>query len=440
MSRIPYRVGLSTIDITPPVGIFLAGYAARETPSDGIYQRLRAVCVAIDEEEGAPLLLITIEWLGFYDRTQEARQRIVARTGVPAERILLTGTHTHCGPVLRREMDARRHGILDEQYIDRTLDAVAAAAATALQDRQPARLRAGTGWCGISASRRRPDGEGGVQFKPSLDAPPDHQVSLLAVESAAGQLRHVLFSYACHPTSTGAISRIGGDYPSFACQQLEREYPGVSASFFQGCAGDQKVDARDADGDGYRPLEIDEVQIRGEALGQAVTRVLAAAELRDVNGPVMMDQEMVKLTTDVPADEELRTHLQAPEGYVSAWAQHHLDLRAAGTPAPHTFDFEVQTLRCGTDLALIALAGEMSVEYALRYRRELGGQFTDVWTLGYANDMVGYVPVRRQLPEGGYEVVDNNRRLLYTGPFSIDSEDRISAAVRRCLGAGSLSK
>ena len=436
MSRTPYRVGLATVDVTPPVGIFLAGYAARVTPSDGVYHPLRAVCIALEDDGGGPLLLVTIEWLGFYERTAAARERIGARTGLPARRILLTGTHTHCGPVLRREMDSRRHGALDEEYIDHTLDVLADAAAEALGDLQPARLRAGTGWCGISASRRRPDGGGGVSFKPSLDAPHDHQVAVLAVESPSGDLRYLLFSYACHPTSTGPITKIGGDYPTFACAYLERLHPGVTAAFFQGCAGDQKVGARDATGDGFGRLSIDEVRDRGESLGAAVDRVLAADELRDIDGPLQMAREFVTLTTEVAGEEELRTHLTGPEGYVREWAQHHLDLRAAGTPAPRRFDFEVQALRCGSDFALVALAGEMSVEYALRYRREWGGHFTHVWTLGYANDMVGYVPVRRQLAEGGYEVVDNNRRLLYTGPFAADSEEVISAAVGRCLGVG----
>ena len=96
---------------------------------DGVYHRLRAVCLALEEQEGDPLLLITIEWLGFYDRTADARERIGALTGLPAERIILTGTHTHCGPVLRRDMDSRRHGVLDEDYIDRSLDALANTAA-----------------------------------------------------------------------------------------------------------------------------------------------------------------------------------------------------------------------------------------------------------------------------------------------------------------------
>ncbi|MBT3341425.1 MAG: hypothetical protein HN712_23550 [Gemmatimonadetes bacterium] len=427
-----HSVGVTTLDITPPVGILLAGYAARNTPSQDIYHPLRAVCIALDDGS-EPSLLISIEWLGFYDRAGEARQRIAARTGVAAERILLSGTHTHCGPVMRREMDARRHGALDEEYISRTLDDLAETAAAALGARKPARLRAGTGWCGISSSRRRPDGQGGVLFRPSHDAPHDHQVSVLVVESPEGELQHVLYSYACHPTSTGAILSIGGDYVAFASDHIEAENPGTVACFFQGCAGDQKVDARDDDGDGYRKLHLEEVREKGERLGSAVLRVLAADELQDVEGQITWGQQIVEIETDVPSEEELTGHLGSAQDYVVEWARHHLDLRSAGTPADHRCNFEVQCLRIGASLAVIGLAGEMSVEYALRFRQQLGGHFGAVWSLGYANEMVGYVPVRRQRPEGGYEVVDNNRRLLLTGPFAQETEEKIVAAAIRAL-------
>lgn len=430
-----HHVGVATADVTPPVGIFLAGYAGRDTPSDGIYHDLRATCIALsDTIDASPVLLVTIDWLGFYDRTDDARRLIGQRTGLPPQRILLTGTHTHTGPVLRREMDARRHGTIDEDYIARSLQAVADAAARAIEARAPARLRAGTGWCGISSSRRRPDGRGGVQFRPSLDAPHDHRVSVLAVVDGAGALRHVLFSYACHPTSTGAITQIGGDYVGFACDALEARYAGTTAAFFQGCAGDQKVDVRDASGDGYRKLEIDEVRQKGKSLAAAVARVLDADDLTDVAGAIGVSQEMVTLTTDEHTDEELRAFVDGEHAdYVKEWARHQLDQRAAGTPVSAEHAFEVQTLRLGSAWALIALAGEMSVEFALGYRERYGGAFGHVWSLGYANGMVGYVTVRRQLAEGGYEAVDNNRRLLYTGPFSQDTESRIDAAVARGL-------
>ncbi len=427
-----YAIGVSTLDVTPPVGIFLAGYAGRNEPSDGVYHPLRAVCVAL-EDGGEPSLLISIEWLGFYDRTVEARERITARTGVPAQRILLSGTHTHCGPVLRRDMDIRRHGHIDEQYITDTLEGLAGTAAEALAARTPARLKAGTGWCGISSSRRRPDGQGGVSFKPSLDAPHDHQVEVLVIEALNGSLQHVLYSYACHPTSGGAIRQIGGDYVTFASDLIEQQRPETVACFFQGCAGDQKVDARDADGDGYEKLSLDQVRERGEQLGQAVLRVLDADDLHPVEGKISWTQETVPITTDLPTEQDLQHHLGSDLGYVVEWAQHHLELIASGTPADYRFDLEVQTLRMGSDLALIGLAGEMSVEFGLRFRRSLGSAYRAVWTLGYTNEMVGYVPVRRQIPEAGYEVVDNNRHLLYTGPFAVETEELIAQAVTRAL-------
>jgi hypothetical protein len=103
----------------------------------------------------------------------------------------------------------------------------------ALAARQPAHLRVSTGWCGISSSRRRPDGQGGVQFKPSLDAPRS-PVEVTVVESVDGALRHVLYNYACHPTSVGAILEICGDYVTFASDCIEAHHPGVIACFFRG--------------------------------------------------------------------------------------------------------------------------------------------------------------------------------------------------------------
>ena len=428
-----HRIGVATADVTPPVGTFLAGYAARLEPSDGVYHPLRAVCVALDDG-GGPGMLVSIEWLGLYDRTQEARERIAARTGIAPARILLSGTHTHCGPVLRRGIDGRRHGGIDEEYIERSLDALADAADRALADRRPARLRAGTGWCGIAASRRRPDGRGGVLFKPSRDAPHDPSVSVLAVESPDGALRHLLYSYACHPTSGGAVLQVGGDYVAFAGDRIEAARPGSVAAFFQGCAGDQKVDARDAAGDGYRALALEEVRAAGEKLADAVLRVVDAGDLHPVEGEIAWNRETIELRTDASTEEELKEYLGAQQQYLADWARHQLERAAAGTPVETRFPFEVQTLRVGSDLALVGLAGEMSVEYALRFRRELGGAYRSVWTLGYANEMVGYVPARRQIPEGGYEVVGNNRHLLYSGPFAADTEEKIAAAVHRALG------
>ena len=64
----------------------------------------------------------------------------------------------------------------------------------------------------------------------------------------------------------------------------------------------------------------------------------------------------------------------------------------------------------GPDLMLVALGGEVVVDYALRLTREFHGR--RVWVAGYSNDVFGYVPSVRVLREGGY---DGGDAMIYHG-------------------------
>jgi hypothetical protein len=72
---------------------------------------------------------------------------------------------------------------------------------------------------------------------------------------------------------------------------------------------------------------------------------------------------------------------------------------------------------------MIALAGEVVVDYSLRLKAELPG--SPVWVAGYSNDVFGYLPSVRILQEGGYE---GGGAMLYTqlpGPFAPSVEKRV---------------
>ena len=87
----------------------------------------------------------------------------------------------------------------------------------------------------------------------------------------------------------------------------------------------------------------------------------------------------------------------------------------------------VQVWTFGPDLTLVALGGEVVVDYAVRLARE----FPDrrIWVAGYSNDVFGYVPSRRVLREGGYEGGDAMIYYGRPGPFTEDVEEII---VREC--------
>ena len=240
ISAFPYLLGVATCDVTPPVGAMLAGFASRRTPSTGIHLPLRGSASALtDRATGVTLLLVSVEWLGFYNRAAEVRALLTAATGLPAHHILLCGTHTHCGPAIMRRTADDCWEDTDETFLAAAMARLAQTAQAALAEREPVTLRSTTGWCGFAYSRRRPDGRGGVKWAPTLDAPHDHTVPILLAENTGGKAKQLFFGYACHPTSSGAILEIGGDYPGFAREELEKTL-GCSATFLLGCAGDQK--------------------------------------------------------------------------------------------------------------------------------------------------------------------------------------------------------
>ena len=425
-----YQVGVSTVDITPPVGIYLAGYAARQEPSTEVYHPLKTTAVAIDDGQ-TPLLIVGAEILGFYERTEEVRSRINAVTGIDPAYIILNGSHTHCGPCIR-EMDRERHGELDDDYLEDLFEKVARCAKTAWEDRSPARLSFGMGNCDIAVSRRSPDGKGGVEWIPTLEAPHDHDVPVIAVESPEGELRCVIFSYACHPTSRSG-TLIGGDYVCFAYDHIEAVYPDIATCFLQGCAGDQKTRPVDPMSAAFVQREVDEIRDIGIELGESVTRVLASDALRPISGPISIAQTVLNIETESIDMDLVKSSLDDGPEYVQAWARHLFESVENNIPVATSFPFEIQTVRFGNALAIVGLAGEMNVEHGLRLKKELAPYFDNLLVTAYTNDIVGYIPVKRQIPEGGYEVWFNQQHWKRTGPFVANTEDRIHNAVHEML-------
>jgi neutral ceramidase len=94
-------------------------------------------------------------------------------------------------------------------------------------------------------------------------------------------------------------------------------------------------------------------------------------------------------------------------------------------------DYPVQAARFGHSLTLVALGGEVTVDYGLRIKREYPGE--PVITAGYSNDVMCYIPSARVLREGGYEAVDSMIYYGQAGPFADDVEDRVFAAIRLAM-------
>jgi hypothetical protein len=130
-----------------------------------------------------------------------------------------------------------------------------------------------------------------------------------------------------------------------------------------------------------------------------------------------------------PSRETLERQAQSENRYERLHAQCLLDELKRNGKIAVTYPYLVQVIQFGDDLTMIALAGEVVVDYSLRFKRELAG--SPVWVAGYSNDVFGYVPTLRVLQEGGYE---GGGAMLYTplpGPFAPSVEERIVKAVHK---------
>jgi len=77
----------------------------------------------------------------------------------------------------------------------------------------------------------------------------------------------------------------------------------------------------------------------------------------------------------------------------------------------------------GSDLTLVALSGEVVVDYVALLEKAL--EPNRLWLSAYANDYYGYLPSARLLAEGGYET-----RGLGGLHFSPKAQEVLTAKVR----------
>ncbi|MGH9693084.1 MAG: neutral/alkaline non-lysosomal ceramidase N-terminal domain-containing protein, partial [Bryobacteraceae bacterium] len=111
------RVGVHSEIITPPLGSQMAGFAARGGVAQGVHDDLHARALVVDD--GTTIAaLISVEIIGI-DRelADRVREEICLRTGIPAAHVVISATHTHCGPATFRHFFNQMQD-LDTSYID----------------------------------------------------------------------------------------------------------------------------------------------------------------------------------------------------------------------------------------------------------------------------------------------------------------------------------
>ena len=421
-----YKAGIGRIIITPEKPIYMSGYGGRDHPSEGVIHDLWAKALAIEDRKGARVVIVSTDLIGLPRSISDiVAARVQKQYGIDRAHLVLNSSHTHTGPLIRRNLEMLFELGPDENqvvsdYSNKLTENLVAVVGAALKDLEPADLSFGNGRATFAINRRQST-PAGMKIGENPQGPGDPDVPILKITAPDGKLRAVLFGYACHNTTlTGQFYKISGDYSGFAQIAIEKANPGATAMFLMLCGADQNP---------YPRSKLELAEEHGATLAAEVNRVLGE-RLQRVRGPVRPAFQIVEINFAPKSRETFEARLNESNVYRVRHAKAMLRLYDERNPIVR-YPYPVQAIQFGKDLTLVALGGEVVVDYDLRIKREFGGK--GIIVAGYSNDVMSYIPSLRVLKEGGYEADDSMIYYGLPGPYDEQVEDRIMTTVRQVI-------
>jgi len=377
------RAGVARVDITPPIGTPMAGYAGRPGGATGIRDPLLAGVLLFDDGQ-ARAAIIALDLVGTrYAETQAIRAAVSRSAGVPEGNILVASSHTHAGPVFDLKTDYGRV----------TVAQIAGAAAMAAAELRPVSLGYAEDTISFNVSRRLPGPDGKVLFKVNPNGPVDRRVKVLRVDDGASIAPLAVLMHAvCHPNVFRAENtRWSADFPGVARALLEQVYRGRTTSLFiQGCTGDVRANlpGTGTQVEDFRSGDEADLQWAGVDLGSAAARAGARLAVREelARRASQYAIRCANQTVYLPARADLLQRKQ--------W-------KDIATADGRRVRCDLQALRIG-EFLFLGMPGEPMVNYGFQIEKAVGSR-AKVFATGYANGSIGYIVTAESFQGMGYE-------------------------------------
>ena len=415
-----FKAGVARTKITPDTPVWLSGYAARTKPATEVLQDLWAKALVIEDDKEGLIIIVTVEIIGLsHELAGTIAQRVIEKHGINRSQLLLNSSHTHSGPVIWPSL-SMMFELGDEdiasliRYNRRLADDIVGVIDTAFLNLRPANIFIGHGSANFAVNRRQ-NTEKGVVIGINNEGPVDNDVPVLKVETAEGKPEALLFGYACHNTTLD-IYQVSGDYAGFAQSEIEKANPGVTAMFIEGCGADQNPNPRRTIGYAIQ---------HGKALADAVQKALEG-DFLPVREPLRTFFTTVDLEFAATDPALFKEEVLGTDRFRAARGRFMLEAIDKGYNTT-TLKYPVQALRFNRDFTILAMGGEVVVDYSLntkkRYPRE------NLFVAGYSTEVQCYIPSARVIREGGYEPETSMIYYGLPGPFTVKVERDIYNAI-----------
>ena len=378
----------------------------------------------IEENSKNRVIIVTTDILGLsHDISEEVARRIMNNHGIDRSQLLLNSSHTHSGPVIWPALSVIFDFNPEDQkaamrYAEKLTGDIVEVVNMAFAAMEPVQLSYGCGNAGFAVNRRQPT-EKGVVIGINPDGPVDHDVPVLKTTDMNGNVKAILFGYTCHNTTSRSFL-VNGDYAGFAQIEVEKYYPGAVAMYMAGCGADQNPSPRGT---------VELAAEHGKTLADAVKKAIES-ELKPVGPPVRTSYTVTELQFR-PFDPEIyRKEMKEGDVYMQRRAKLMLEAYNKGWDMT-SYKYPVQSVRFGKDFTILALTGEVVIDYAIAAKKTFPRE--NLFVAGYCNEVQCYIPSKRIIKEGGYEPESSMIYYGFPGPFTDDVEDKIMVAVAQVL-------
>lgn len=419
--------GAYEIDITPPVGIDLAGYF-NVRKADNILDNLyaKSTVLKVDDTEVA----ITSCDLCVIPRELVLRIRELASgwSEIPKDNIMVSATHTHTGPVTAGLLA----GEVDSGYVDLLTRKVATSIFMAKKNLREAIIKVGRGKeDSIVFNRRYLMKDGTVVTNPSKlnpdivkpAGPVDPELLTVLVESTEGDPIALIVNYANHIDTIGGTG-ISSDYPGVMARILKRFLGDIPVLFLNGAEGDiNHIDINDPTPQGG----YGEAERIGKILAGAVIKVLS--KMDSIRERLKIKTSLLKIPLRKPSKEDIErakrllsevaeskskelTAFDLAKGSIEIERVYAKEILLLSQLDRDLEELELQSISLG-DLALVGIPGEPFVEIGLAIKEKSPFRYTGIVSL--ANGYSGYIPTEKAFDEGGYEARLARSSKLYKG-------------------------
>ncbi|MGN0977789.1 MAG: hypothetical protein ACI4PH_07015, partial [Faecousia sp.] len=265
-------------------------------------------CVrAVILEGGARIALVSVEAV-LLDRELETQaRRVVSQlTGIPADQIWLSATHTVSTPhFLLRPNNPPEENAVAARMREKLLSAVQAAVTLADGSLREASLGFGAGTCRANVNRSI-ETKDGWWLGSGEEWPADHSVPVIRIDGPDSEPIAILYNYNCElAVMDKSVMSDGGrhvtaDLAGAASRFVENEYNGKTvALFLPGVSTDQgpayrAVRTVRGRGGSWRTVDIKEagwllLELEGERLGEQVLVASEHIQCAALSRPIQMD-------------------------------------------------------------------------------------------------------------------------------------------------------